>query len=74
MNDFTVDGSRIYLVDRSDRVMALTTDGGVMLWIQSDLLHHLLTSPALYNDNLVVGDSEDYLHWTNVEDGRFAAR
>lgn len=55
-------------------VMALTIDGGVTLWTQSDLLHRLLTSPVLYNGNLVVGDSEGYLHWINVEDGRFVAQ
>ncbi|MGQ7096107.1 outer membrane protein assembly factor BamB family protein, partial [Escherichia coli] len=53
---------------------ALTIDGGVTLWAQSDLLHRLLTSPVLYNGNLVVGDSEGYLHWINVEDGRFVAQ
>ncbi|MDU7620279.1 MAG: outer membrane protein assembly factor BamB [Escherichia coli] len=74
VNDFIVDGNRIYLVDQNDRVMALTIDGGVTLWTQSDLLHRLLTSPVLYNGNLVVGDSEGYLHWINVEDGRFVAQ
>lgn len=44
VNDFIVDGDRIYLVDQNDRVLALTTDGGVTLWTQSDLLHRLLTS------------------------------
>lgn len=74
VNDFIVDGNRIYLVDQNDRVLALTTDGGVTLWTQSDLLHRLLTSPALYNGNLVVGDSEGYLHWINIDDGRFVAQ
>ncbi len=66
VNDFIVDGNRIYLVDQNDRVMALTIDGGVTLWTQSDLLHRLLTSPVLYNGNLVVGDSEGYLHWIDI--------
>jgi outer membrane protein assembly factor BamB len=29
VNDFIVDGNRIYLVDQNDRLLALTTDGGV---------------------------------------------
>ena len=74
VNDFIVDGNRIYIADQNDRVLALTTDGGVTLWTQSDLLHRLLTSPVLYNGNLVVGDSEGYLHWINPEDGRFMAQ
>ncbi|WP_052282296.1 outer membrane protein assembly factor BamB [Kluyvera genomosp. 1] len=74
VNDFIVDGNRIYIADQNDRVLALTTDGGVTLWTQSDLLHRLLTAPALYNGSLVVGDSEGYLHWINPEDGRFVAQ
>ncbi|HFZ8995825.1 TPA: outer membrane protein assembly factor BamB [Citrobacter freundii] len=74
VNDFIVEGDRIYLVDQNDRILALTTDGGVTLWTQNDLLHRLLTAPVLYNGNLVVGDSEGYLHWINVEDGRFVAQ
>ena len=74
VNDFIVDGDRIYIVDQNDRPLALTTDGGVTLWTQSDLLHRLLTSPALYNGSLVVGDAEGYMHWINPEDGRFVAQ
>ncbi|MEX3021537.1 outer membrane protein assembly factor BamB [Kluyvera sp. STS39-E] len=74
VNDFIVDGNRIYIADQNDRILALTTDGGVTLWTQSDLLHRLLTAPALYNGSLVVGDSEGYMHWINPEDGRFVAQ
>ena len=74
VNDFVVDGDHIYIVDQNDRLLALTTDGGVTLWTQSDLLHRLLTSPALYNGSLVVGDAEGYMHWINPEDGRFVAQ
>ncbi|MDP1217489.1 outer membrane protein assembly factor BamB, partial [Klebsiella pneumoniae] len=51
-----------------------TTDGCVTLWTQSDLLQRLLTAPVLYNGNLVVGDSEGYIHWVNPEDGHFVAQ
>ena len=74
VNDFIVDGNRIYLVDQNDRLLALTTDGGVTLWTQSDLLHRLLTAPALYNGSLVVGDSEGYMHWIDPDNGRFVAQ
>ena len=55
-------------------MVALSTNGGVNLWRQSDLLHRNLTGPALYNGYLVVGDSEGYLHWINTADGRFVAQ
>jgi len=66
VNDFVVDGNRIYLVDQNDR--------GVTLWTQSDLLHRLLTAPALYNGSLVVGDSEGYMHWIDPSNGSFVAQ
>ncbi|HKS33069.1 MAG TPA: outer membrane protein assembly factor BamB [Enterobacteriaceae bacterium] len=74
VNDFVIDGDRIYMVDQTDRVLALSTEGGITLWTQSDLLHRGLTSPALYNGYIVVGDSEGYLHWINLSDGHFVAQ
>ncbi|MFU9135818.1 outer membrane protein assembly factor BamB [Erwinia tasmaniensis] len=74
VHDMIVDAGRIYLVDQDDRVMALSTEGGVTVWRQSDLLHRNLTSPVLYNGYIVVGDSEGYLHWINTDDGRFVAQ
>lgn len=74
VKDIVVDAGRIYLVDQDDRVIALSTEGGVTIWRQSDLLHRILTSPVLYNGYLVVGDSEGYLHWINTTDGRFVAQ
>ncbi|WLI75904.1 outer membrane protein assembly factor BamB [Kosakonia sp. H02] len=74
VSDFVVDGNRIYIIDQNDRVLALSNDGGVTLWTQSDLLHRNLTAPALYNGYIVTGDSEGYVHWINVEDGRFVAQ
>ncbi|HGW4611682.1 TPA: outer membrane protein assembly factor BamB [Enterobacter chengduensis] len=74
VNDFVVEGNRIYMVDQNDRLLALSTEGGVTLWTQSDLLHRLLTAPALYNGSLVVGDSEGYMHWIDPENGRFVAQ
>ena len=74
VSDFIVDANRIFLVDQTDRVIALNAEGGVTLWTQSDLLHRNLTSPVLYNGYLVVGDSEGYMHWINADDGRFVAQ
>lgn len=74
VSDFVVEGNRIYLIDQNDRVLALTTDGGVTLWTQSDLLHRNLTAPVLYNGYIVTGDSEGYVHWINIDSGRFVAQ
>lgn len=74
VNDFIVDGDRIYLVDQDDRIVALNTSGGVSIWRQSELLHRNLTAPALYNGYLVIGDAEGYMHWVNTTDGRFVSQ
>lgn len=74
VNDFIVDGNRIYVVDQKDNVMALNTEGGVNIWTQGGLMYRNLTTPALYNGNLVVGDSEGYLHWLDTQDGHFVAQ
>lgn len=74
VSDFIVDGNRIYLVDQNDRLLALSTEGGITIWTQSDLLHRLLTAPVLYNGYLVVGDGEGYLHWLSAQDGHFVAQ
>ncbi|MCV9880082.1 outer membrane protein assembly factor BamB [Brenneria izbisi] len=74
VQDFIIDGDRIYLVDQNDRIVALNTNGGVNLWRQSDLLHRNLTAPVLFDGYLVVGDTEGYLHWLNTADGRFVAQ
>ncbi|AFJ46154.1 outer membrane protein assembly factor BamB [Shimwellia blattae] len=74
VNNFIVDAGRIFLVDQSDRVLSLTTDGGVTMWTQEKLLHRNLTAPVLFNGYLVVADSEGYMHWMNADDGRFVAQ
>jgi outer membrane protein assembly factor BamB len=74
VNNIVVDAGRIYMVDQNDRVLALSTDGGVTQWTQSDLLHRLLTAPVLYNGYLVVGDSEGYMHWIDPDNGHFVAQ
>ncbi|UVK77442.1 MAG: outer membrane protein assembly factor BamB [Sodalis sp. Fse] len=74
VTDILVDGGRIYLVDQDDRVIALESQGGVILWCQGGLLHRNLTSPVLHDGYIVTGDSEGYLHWINTNDGRFVAQ
>lgn len=74
INNLLVDGKRIYLVDQDDRVIAVDTQGGIVVWRQSELLHRNLTSPVLYNNYIVTGDSEGYLHWINTDNGRFVAQ
>lgn len=74
VGDPVIDGDRIYLVDQNDRILALSTQGGVTIWTQNDLLHRHLTAPVLFNGYIVVGDSEGYLHWMDTSSGQFVAQ
>ncbi|ERT11543.1 outer membrane protein assembly factor BamB [Photorhabdus temperata subsp. temperata] len=74
VNEMVVSGDRIYIVDQNDRVMSLRQSDGVTLWTQTKLQHRNLTAPEMYNGYLVVGDSEGYLHWLNMDDGKFVAQ
>ncbi|CAJ0992223.1 outer membrane protein assembly factor BamB [Pantoea sp. Nvir] len=71
VRDIVVDHGNIYLVDKEDRVIALTADGGATIWSQNALMYRALTSPILFNGWLIVGDSEGYLHGINTIDGHF---
>ncbi|MBK5074546.1 outer membrane protein assembly factor BamB [Budviciaceae bacterium CWB-B4] len=74
VNDFFIDSGRVFLVDQDDKVVALTLNGGTILWTQNDLLHRQLTAPVLFNGYVVVGDSEGYLHWMDSSTGQFVAQ
>ncbi|MFP3029068.1 MAG: outer membrane protein assembly factor BamB [Arsenophonus sp.] len=74
VNDIIVANDIIYLVDQNDRVLAVRKTDGVTLWSQDALLHRNLTAPTIYDTYLVVGDGEGYLHWLNIQDGRFVAQ
>lgn len=74
ITDFVVEGEVIYAVDNTDRVLALDRHNGSMLWTQDQLLHRGLTAPTVYQNYVVVGDSDGYLHWMNTSDGQFVAQ
>ncbi|SFU56839.1 outer membrane protein assembly factor BamB [Xenorhabdus koppenhoeferi] len=74
VNDMVVTDDNIFIVDQNDSILSLRKSDGVTLWTQSDLLHRHLTAPEMYNGYLVVGDSEGYLHWLNMADGKFVAQ
>ncbi|CAG1770391.1 partial Outer membrane protein assembly factor BamB, partial [uncultured bacterium] len=64
----------IYLSDNSGQVLQLEEKRGSALWKQSELNHRKLTAPALYQDYVVVGDYNGYVHWLSVRDGRQLGR
>jgi len=70
----SVDWRYIYLTDAQDSVWAFDPSNGSAVWRQKKLRGRRLTAPAVFDDYILVGDFEGYLHWLHAEDGRMVAR
>lgn len=64
----------LYLSDANSDLWQLEPRNGGILWKQDALHFRLLTSPAAYDDYMVVGDYEGYVHWLSRNDGRLLNR
>ena len=65
---------QIYVVDESDKILALDKETGEISWESESFLRRELTAPVAYSNYLVVGDGEGYLHFLAQRDGRMIAR
>ena len=70
----SVDWRYIYLTDVQDSVWAFDPGNGSAVWRQKKLRGRRLSAPAIFDDYILVGDYEGYLHWLHTEDGRMVAR
>ncbi|HZZ94439.1 MAG TPA: outer membrane protein assembly factor BamB [Usitatibacter sp.] len=68
------DAKNIYAVDDTGRVHALDKKAGASVWTQDKLKFRRLTSPAVVNGYVVVGDGFGYLHVLAPEDGSIVGR
>lgn len=64
----------IYLSNDKGHVMALDPDNGVTVWQQQQLFGRALSTPAVLNDYLAVGDKEGYVHLLHTDDGKIVGR
>ena len=64
----------VVAVDAEGNVWAFDRETGVNLWKQDQLKYRWLSAPAVQGRYVVVGDSEGYVHWLGLDDGKFAAR
>lgn len=64
------DSRYLYLSDSESHVMQLDHLTGSPLWKQKDLHQRKLTAPAIYQNYVVVGDFQGYVHWLSTADGR----
>ena len=68
------DEQYLYISNSDGHVLQLDKRTGSPLWEQKDLHGRKLTSPAVYQGNIVVGDIEGYVHWLSATDGRQLGR
>ena len=64
----------LYISSTESHVWQLDQRSGASLWKQDELQNRVLTSPVIYDDYVVVGDYDGYIHWLSVNDGRQLAR
>jgi len=64
----------LYLSDSHGHVWQIDQRTGGGLWQQKDLHHRRLTAPVTYQNYVVVGDFEGYVHWLSSTDGRLLGR
>lgn len=64
----------LYLTDSVSHVWQMDQRSGASLWKQQDLHQRRLTAPVAYENYVVVGDFEGYVHWLSGTDGRQLAR
>ncbi len=69
-----VSGNTAVFVDADGNVWAFDRETGVNLWKQDQLKYRWLSAPAIQGDYVVVGDSEGFVHWLSLSEGKFSAR
>lgn len=69
-----VSGNTVVAIDSDGNVWAFDRETGANLWKQDQLKFRWLSAPAIQGKYIAVGDSEGYIHWLTLDEGKFAAR
>jgi len=64
----------LYVSDVQSHVWQLDQRNGASLWKQDALFNRALTAPVAYDEYVVIGDYDGYLHWLASSDGRQLGR
>lgn len=64
----------LVLADADGNVWAFDRETGASLWKQDQLKYRWLGTPAIQGKYVVIGDSEGFVHWLSIDEGKFAAR
>ncbi|MBT6274903.1 MAG: outer membrane protein assembly factor BamB, partial [Chromatiales bacterium] len=69
-----VDEDAVYVTDATGHIWSLERSSSASSWRQKKLENRRATAPRRFDEYVVVGDLEGYVHWLRREDGQFAAR
>jgi outer membrane protein assembly factor BamB len=69
-----IDGNSLFLTTNRGVVYALNRNDGLELWSSTALTNRQVTGPVVFEDYIVVGDFDGYLHWLDQETGEILAR
>ena len=72
--DMALAGDVLYVVDAQSVIWAINKSNGSTLWKQNGLLHRALSAPTVYNNDLIVGDYDGFIHVLSLETGQIIAR
>ena len=64
----------LYTSSAKDRISAIDESTGGSLWSQNDLAYRQISAPASYDQYIVVGDYEGYIHVLSQKDGSIVGR
>lgn len=64
----------VYVVTEDDAIMAVNQLTSAVVWEQEALKHRQLTSPVAFDNYVLVGDLDGYMHVLAQSDGRFMGR
>ncbi len=70
----TASNEQVFVSEANSAIIAFNSTTGNADWTQDALLYRKITGPVLFNNTLVVGDNEGYLHFLASKDGALLAR
>ncbi len=72
--DLAAGYGQIYMVNEDDKVVAIDQESAEESWANEGLMRRVVSSPVAYNNYLLLGDDDGYLHILAQSDGRFLGR
>jgi outer membrane protein assembly factor BamB len=69
-----VDLQNVYVSSDSSELVALSRQAGIELWRTESLKNRDISGPAAYQNSVVVGDFEGYVHFFDTATGKPQAR